>query len=158
MSTEYGSTLVAYGAEWRETTFSVLSGEKPSWKAGKYATQGFNVDSHGFAGFSPDSAGAFSHRNYAVYGDVSNQVTDALFVQGAIRYEDYSSGIDTTNYKLAFNYRLSDDVALRGSYSTGFRAPTQGQANVVNTQTTLVDGQLTQAQTLPGFKLGTGQL
>ncbi|MFQ3263846.1 MAG: iron complex outermembrane receptor protein, partial [Porticoccaceae bacterium] len=37
-------------------------------------------------------------------------------------------------------------------------APTQGQANVVNTQTTLVDGQLTQAQTLPGFKLGAGQL
>ena len=35
-----------------------------------------------------------------------------------------------------------------------FRAPTQGQVNVVNTQTTLVDGQLTQAQTLPGFKLG----
>ena len=58
----------------------------------------------------------------------------------------------------AFNYQLTDDVALRGSHSTGFRAPTQGQANVVNTQTTLVDGQLTQAQTLPGFKLGADQL
>jgi iron complex outermembrane receptor protein len=158
MSKEYGSTLVAYGAEWRETTFSVISGEESSWKVGPYATQGFNVGSHGFAGFSPDSAGAFSRRNYAVYGDVSNQVTDELFVQGAIRFEDYSSGIDTTNYKVAFNYRLSDNVALRGSHSTGFRAPTQGQANVVNTQTTLVDGQLTQAQTLPGFKLGAGQL
>ena len=141
-----------------KTTFSVISGEESSWKVGPYATQGFNVGSHGFAGFSPDSAGAFSRRNYAAYGDVSNQVNDNLFVQGALRYENYSSGIDTTNYKVAFNYRLSDNVALRGSHSTGFRAPTQGQANVVNTQTTLVDGQLTQAQTLPGFKLGAGQL
>ena len=158
MSKEYGSTSVAYGYEWRETTFSVISGEESSWVAGPYAIQGFNVGSHGFAGFSPDSAGAFSRRNYAVYGDVSNQVSDDLLVQGAIRYEDYSSGLDTTNYKLAFNYQLTDDLALRGSHSTGFRAPTQGQANVVNTQTTLVDGQLTQAQTLPGFKLGAEQL
>jgi iron complex outermembrane receptor protein len=158
MSKEYDSMSVAYGAEWRETTFSVISGEEASWVAGPYATQGFNVGSHGFAGFSPDSAGAFSRRNYAVYGDVSNQVSDDLLVQGAIRYEDYSSGLDTTNYKLAFNYQLTDDLALRGSHSTGFRAPTQGQANVVNTQTTLVDGQLTQAQTLPGFKLGAEQL
>ena len=158
MSKEYGSTSVAYGYEWRETTFSVISGEESSWVAGPYATQGFNVGSHGFAGFSPDSAGAFSRRNYAVYGDVSNQVSDDLLVQGALRYENYSSGLDTTNYKLAFNYQLTDDLALRGSHSTGFRAPTQGQANVVNTQTTLVNGQLTQAQTLPGFKLGADQL
>ena len=158
MSREYDSMSIAYGAEWRETTFSVISGEESSWVAGPYATQGFNVGSHGFAGFSPDSAGAFSRRNYAVYGDVSNQVTDDLLIQGALRYEDYSSGLDTTNYKLAFNYQLTDDLALRGSHSTGFRAPTQGQANVVNTQTTLVDGQLTQAQTLPGFKLGAEQL
>ena len=48
-------------------------------------------------------------------------------------------------------------MAWRASTSTGFRAPA-GQVNVVNTQTTLVDGQLTQAQTLPGFKLGAGQL
>jgi iron complex outermembrane receptor protein len=39
-------------------------------------------------------------------------------------------------------YQLSDNVAWRASTSTGFRAPTQGQVNVVNTQTTLVDGQL----------------
>ena len=158
LSKEYGSTSVAYGYEWRETTFSVISGEEASWKAGPYAVQGFNVGSHGFAGSSPDSAGAFTRRNYAVYGDVSNQVSEDLLVQGALRYENYSSGLDTTNYKLAFNYQLTDDVALRGSHSTGFRAPTQGQANVVNTQTTLVDGQLTQAQTLPGFKLGADQL
>ena len=120
--------------------------------------QPFDVGSHGFAGFSPDSAGAFTRRNYALYVDVESQLTDDLLVGAAVRYEDYSSFGDTTNYKLTFNYQITDNVALRGSTSTGFRAPTQGQANVVNTQTTLVDGQLTQAQTLPIFKLGEGDL
>jgi iron complex outermembrane receptor protein len=120
--------------------------------------QPFNVGSHGFAGFSPDSAGAFTRRNYALYIDVESQLTDDLLVGAAVRYEDYSSFGDTANYKLTLNYQITDNVALRGSTSTGFRAPTQGQANVVNTQTTLVDGQLTQAQTLPSFKLGEGDL
>ena len=120
--------------------------------------QPFNVGSHGFAGFSPDSAGAFTRRNYALYVDVESQLTDDLLVGGAVRYEDYTTFGDTTNYKFTFNYQMTDSIALRGSTSTGFRAPTQGQANVVNTQTTLVDGQLTQAQTLPSFKLGEGDL
>ena len=120
--------------------------------------QPFNVGSHGFAGFSPDSAGAFTRRNYALYVDVESQLTDDLLVGGAVRYEDYTTFGDTTNYKFTFNYQMTDSIALRGSTSTGFRAPTQGQANVVNTQTTLVDGQLTQAQTLPSFKLGEGEL
>ena len=132
--------------------------KKPRGKSGDYAAQGFNVGSHGFAGFSPDSAGSFSRRNYALYLDLESQLSDDLLVGGAVRYEDYSTFGDTTNYKLTFNYQVSDNLAIRGSHSTGFRAPTQGQANVVNTQTTLVDGELTQAQTLPGFKLGAGQL
>ena len=155
---QYGDTSIAGGAEWRETTFEVVSGEEASWKVGEYAAQGFNIGSHGFAGFSPDSAGAFSRRNYALYMDVESQVSDTLLVGGALRYEDYTSFGDTANYKVTFNKQMSDSLSIRGSHSTGFRAPTQGQANVVNTQTTLVGGQLTQAQTLPSFKLGAGQL
>ena len=169
---QYGNTSVATGAEWRETTFEVISGEPASWMKGDYTVsekdangdiimatyQPFSIGSHGFAGFSGDSAGSFSRRNYAVYVDIESQLTDDLLVGGAVRYEDFTSFGDTTNYKLTFNYQLTDNVALRGSTSTGFRAPTQGQANVVNTQTTLVGGELTQAQTLPSFKLGEGQL
>ena len=155
---QYDSLSVAYGLEWREETFEVISGEEASWKAGKYALQGFNVGSHGFAGFSPDSQGSFTRRSYGLYADVENQVSDELLVGGAFRYEDYSSFGDTNDFKLKAMYQLNENVSLRASTSTGFRAPTQGQVNVVNTQTTLVDGQLTQAQTLPGFKLGAGQL
>ena len=155
---QFDSVSVAYGAEWREETFEVISGEEASWKAGKYALQGFNVGSHGFAGFSPDSQGSFTRRSYGLYADIENQVSDELLLGGAFRYEDYSSFGDTNDFKLKAMYQVNDNVSLRASTSTGFRAPTQGQVNVVNTQTTLVDGQLTQAQTLPGFKLGAGQL
>ena len=155
---QYDSLSVAYGAEWREETFEVISGEEASWKAGKYALQGFNVGSHGFAGFSPDSQGSFTRRSYGLYVDLENQVSDELLLGGAFRYEDYSSFGDTNDFKLKAMYELNENVSLRASTSTGFRAPTQGQVNVVNTQTTLVQGQLTQAQTLPGFKLGAGQL
>jgi iron complex outermembrane receptor protein len=158
LTRQVDSMTVAYGAEWREETFEVISGEEASWKAGKYALQGFNVGSHGFAGFSPDSQGAFTRRSYGLYVDLENQVSDQLLLGGSFRYEDYSSFGDTNDFKLNARYQLNDNVAWRFSTGTGFRAPTQGQVNVVNTQTTLVDGQLTQAQTLPGFKLGAGQL
>ncbi|MDA9763617.1 TonB-dependent receptor [Gammaproteobacteria bacterium] len=158
LTKQVDSMTIAYGAEWREETFEVISGEEASWKAGKYALQGFNVGSHGFAGFSPDSQGAFTRRSYGLYVDLENQVSDELLVGGAFRYEDYSSFGDTNDFKLKAMYEVNENVSLRASTSTGFRAPTQGQVNVVNTQTTLVQGQLTQAQTLPGFKLGAGQL
>ena len=158
LTKQVDSMTIAYGAEWREETFEVISGEEASWKAGKYALQGFNVGSHGFAGFSPDSQGAFTRRSYGLYVDLENQVSDELLVGGAFRYEDYSSFGDTNDFKLKAMYEVNENVSLRASTSTGFRAPTQGQVNVVNTQTTLVLGQLTQAQTLPGFKLGAGQL
>ena len=158
LTKQVDSMTIAYGAEWREETFEVISGEEASWKAGKYALQGFNVGSHGFAGFSPDSQGSFTRRSYGLYADIENQVSDELLVGGAFRYEDYSSFGDTNDFKLKAMYEVNENVSLRASTSTGFRAPTQGQVNVVNTQTTLVQGQLTQAQTLPGFKLGAGQL
>ena len=169
-----GDAIDAYGytqaesvsaPEYNLTTSGLTEQELDEQRVWEQATnidqatfQPFNVGSHGFAGFSPDSAGSFTRRNYALYVDVESQLNDDLLVGAAVRYEDFSSFGDTTNYKLTFNYQLTDNIALRGSTSTGFRAPTQGQANVVNTQTTLVGGQLTQAQTLPSFKLGEGDL
>jgi iron complex outermembrane receptor protein len=70
-------------------------------------------------------------------------------VGGALRYEDFSSFGNTTNYKLTAQYQLTDELSLRASHSTGFRAPTVGQANVVNTQTSLVNGELIQSATYP---------
>ncbi|HEY8570702.1 TonB-dependent receptor [Microbulbifer sp.] len=155
---QFDTLSLAMGAEWREESFQIVAGEGMSWQVGPLAEQGFNIGSHGFAGFSIDSAGTAERRNYALYVDVENQLTDDLLVGGALRYEDFDTFGDTANYKLVFNWQLSENIAWRGSHSTGFRAPTMGQASVVNTQTSIVGGQLTQAQTLPATKLGEAEL
>jgi len=140
---------VAAGVEWREESFEIISGEQASWEQGPLASQGFSVGSHGFAGFSPESQGINSRRSVAAYVDVEALVTDELLLGVALRYEDFSSFGDTLNYKLTAQYSATDELSLRASHSTGFRAPTVGQANVVNTQTSLVSGELIQSATYP---------
>ena len=140
---------VAGGFEWRQESFEIISGEQASWEQGPLATQGFSVGSHGFAGFSPESQGINKRQSIAAYVDVEAQITDSLLLGAAVRYEDFSSFGDTTNYKVTAQYALTDNLSLRGSHSTGFRAPTVGQANVVNTQTSLVGGELVQSATYP---------
>ena len=140
---------IATGLEWREESFEIISGEQASWAQGPLADQGFSVGSHGFAGFSPESQGINSRRSMAAYIDVEAYLTEDFLVGGALRYEDFSSFGNTTNYKLTAQYQLTDEFSLRASHSTGFRAPTVGQANVVNTQTSLVGGELIQSATYP---------
>lgn len=140
---------VAGGFEWREESFEIVAGEEASWKAGDYADQGFNIGSHGFKGFGPETAGTNTRRSVAAYVDVEAYVTDDLLLGGALRYEDFTSFGDTTNFKLTAQYTVSDEISLRASTSTGFRAPTVGQANVVNTQTSIVAGDLIQTFLAP---------
>jgi iron complex outermembrane receptor protein len=140
---------VATGLEWREESFEIISGEKASWTQGPLADQGFSVGSHGFAGFSPESQGINSRRSIAAYVDVEAYITEDFLLGAALRYEDFSSFGNTTNYKLTAQYQVNDELSFRASHSTGFRAPTVGQANVVNTQTSLVGGELIQSATYP---------
>ncbi|MCO4797850.1 MAG: TonB-dependent receptor [Colwelliaceae bacterium] len=140
---------VALGTEWREESFEITAGEESSWKAGPYAAQGFNIGSHGFKGFGPEAQGINTRRSFALYADIEAQVTEALLLGSALRYEDFTSFGSTLNYKLTAQLVVSDEVSLRASHSTGFRAPTVGQANVVNTATSLVDGELIQSFTAP---------
>jgi iron complex outermembrane receptor protein len=145
----YEDLNVATGLEWREESFEIVSGEEASWKAGDYADQGFNIGSHGFKGFGPESQGVNTRRNIAAYVDVEAYLTEDLLVGGALRYEDFTTFGSTTNYKLTAQFSMTDEFSLRASHSTGFRAPTVGQANVVNTQTSIVNGDLIQTFLAP---------
>lgn len=139
----------ATGIEWRQESFEIISGEQASWEQGPLASQGFSVGSHGFAGFSPESQGINKRQSFSAYADAETYLTEDLLLGAALRYEDFSSFGNTTNYKVTAQYQLTDDLSIRGSHSTGFRAPTVGQANVVNTQTSLVNGELIQSATYP---------
>jgi iron complex outermembrane receptor protein len=140
---------VATGVEWRQENFEIIAGEQASWDQGPLTEQGFVVGSHGFAGFSPEAQGNNKRQSIAAYVDVEAYVTEDLLLGAALRYEDFSSFGNTTNYKLTAQYQATEELSFRASHSTGFRAPTVGQANVVNTQTSLVGGELVQAATYP---------
>ncbi|MBL4909236.1 MAG: TonB-dependent receptor [Alteromonadaceae bacterium] len=126
----------AYGAEWREETYTAIAGEVNSY-ADANGTPSGGVS--GMRGIEAKSAGAFSRNNSAIYIDVEQDVTDELLMQYALRYENFSDFGSTTNWKVAGNYHFTDDFSFRAAISTGFHAPTPGQSNV-STIITTFDG------------------
>ena len=138
----YEEVNVAGGLEWHEESFEIVVGDVASFTAGPLTSQGFGIGSNGFPGFKPADGGVYTRRNYAVYVDVEAQATEVLLLGAALRFEDYDSFGSTTNYKLTAQFHATDDLSLRGSISSGFRAPTVGQANVSNVQTNLSGGVL----------------
>ena len=127
---------VAGGAEWRRESFEIGLGQEESWVIGPFAPQGFSAASNGFPGFSPIAAGQWSRSNYALYGDVELRGSEDKWIIGtAVRIEDFQDFGPTLNGKLAGRYEFTEDLAVRGSVSTGFRAPTPGQQNAFNVST-----------------------
>ena len=98
------------------------------------------VGANGFPGYSPEFSEKYTRDSIAVYGELSTDVTDNLFVQLAVRFEDYSDFGNETVSKIAGRYRLNDNWAIRGSFGTGFRAPTPGQQGTTNVSTRLPNG------------------
>lgn len=121
------SINLAFGLEYREETYIVKPGEPNSF---------LGAGSNGLTGFRPEDSGTFSRDNYAAYVDIEHDVSDRLFLQYAARYEDFSDFGGTLNGKIAARYNVSDAFTVRGAISTGFHAPTPGQANVRTTITT----------------------
>ena len=142
---------LAAGAEWRDEGFTVGAGGRPSWEVGPYAAQGFVPASNGFPGFANYTAGTWNRGNVAFYGDVELRGReDRWSAGGAVRVEHFDLFGATTNGKLSARIAASDIVSLRGGVSTGFRAPTPGQQNTINVQTTLNDQlELTDSGTVP---------
>ena len=150
---------VAFGAEYREEEFDLTAGDPASYALGPLAAQGFSSSSNGFGGFPRDTTA--SQDSTAYYIDLEADVSDALTLQAAVRYEDFSVFGGTTNYKLAGIYRVSDNLRVRFARSTGFHAPTSGQASITNvtTQNQLINGvpTLVDQGTLP-LSSAAGQL
>jgi iron complex outermembrane receptor protein len=146
---------VAFGAEYREEEFDLFAGDPASYALGPLASQGFSSSSNGFGGFPNDTSA--SQDSTAFYVDLEADVTEALTLQAAVRYEDYNIFGDTTNFKLAGVYRVNDNLRIRAARSSGFHAPTSGQASITNVTTQIVNGALTDQGTLPLFS-AAGQL
>ena len=143
---------LATGAEWRNEQFTIGQGDPASYAIGPYKAQGFSSASNGFNGFGSVAAGQWSRSNYAVYGDVEFGGPDSRYtLAGAFRGERFADFGSTINYKLAGRVEVADGFALRGSASSGFRAPTPGQQNAFNVSTVFDTdlGDLTNNATIP---------
>ncbi|MGC1240268.1 MAG: TonB-dependent receptor [Chryseosolibacter sp.] len=134
----------AFGSEFRTERFTIFAGEEGSYALYDQnrvaitnpATQTPAVDSNGeqlpggaqgFPGYSPDNEVDRSRTNYGLYADAELNATKAFLVNGAIRFEKYSDFGNTFNAKAAARYAFGEALSLRGSYSTGFRAPSLAQ-------------------------------
>ena len=127
--------FLAAGLEYRTETFEIVKGQPESYEIGPLAFQGFSSGSNGFPGFGDIAAGSWSRSNYASYVEAEVKPLENWLLAGAVRYENFDDFGSTTNYKLATNYGFTDELKVRGSYSTGFRAPTPGQQNAFNVTT-----------------------
>ncbi len=144
---------VAFGGEYRLENFNIFDGTELSF--GNYDVNGELVrpttpsdlltrDFLGrvrpagcqcFSGFLPGNVVNAYRSSIAGYGDLEFDVSDALLLETAIRYENYSDFGGTFNYKLAGRYKIGDFLNLRGAYSTGFRAPSLHQIHFSRTST-----------------------
>ena len=128
--------FLAAGLERRNEAFEIVEGQIESYLIGQpLASQGFQPATNGFSGFSKVAAGRWDRSNTALYVEADFEPMDPLLISLALRAENFDDFGSTTNYKVASNFALTDDLRLRGSYSTGFRAPTPGQQNAFNITT-----------------------
>ncbi|MDF4223188.1 TonB-dependent receptor [Maribacter sp. M208] len=123
---------IGVGAEFRTETFEIIEGELASYDGG-------GADS--FAGASPQNSGKFNRYNIGGYLSLDYDVSDAFLLSGTIRTENYSDFGNTFIYKFSSRYKFSDAFTLRGSISSGFRAPTLHQIYTQKAQYSFVPGQ-----------------
>ena len=146
----YEPLFVATGFQYRNESYESFAGDTASYEIGPLATQGFGIGSNGFPGLAANSQGRVSRNNIALYIDAEAYITENFMLAGALRYEDFSDFGDTTKGKIAFRWQALENIAFRGAFSTGFKAPTLGQSNVRNVTTAFgTDGQLIDRATLP---------
>jgi len=145
------SVSLAFGGEYRNENYKIVPGELQSYINGPFSAAPFNAagGSQVFPGFRPANATDVSRDSFAGYVELDADLSDRLTLQFAGRYEHFSDFGDTVNGKAAARFELFDGVALRGSVSTGFRAPSLAQQSFATTSTNNVGGVLIEIGTFP---------
>ncbi|SIO26988.1 iron complex outermembrane recepter protein [Paraburkholderia phenazinium] len=105
---------VSVGVEQRRETYTVGAGDEASYLDG---------GSQALPGLAPVSASDNSRNVLGTYIDLSTHLAPKWTVDLAGRFEHYSDVGDTTNGKISTRYDFTPQIAVRGSVSTGFRAP-----------------------------------
>ncbi|WP_335956821.1 TonB-dependent receptor [Acinetobacter bereziniae] len=131
---------IAFGAQYLNQQYQIKAGDPGSY---------YKSGSSGLSGFRQADAGKWTRDSYAGYLDLETDITQKLSASSAYRYEKYDDFGDTNNASLSLRYQLLPQVAVRGSVSTGFRAPSLAQQYFTQTSSQLVNGQFVEAGTFP---------
>ncbi|WP_229415788.1 TonB-dependent receptor plug domain-containing protein [Pseudoduganella armeniaca] len=128
-----GPLTVATGIEIRHEQYEIGAGDEAS-----YTGSG----AQGFAGFRPVNAGKNSRSNQSAYVNLEAQVTPKLSGALATRYEHYTDFGSTTSAKASARYAFNEAVSLRGTASSGFRAPSLAQQfyTITTTNFSVING------------------
>lgn len=149
---------LAFGAEYRVENYNIFAGEEASYA--QYNTSGnvhdptdpnssvptdfFGSNRPGgiqvFPGFKPENEVNAYRNSIAGYIDVEADFTESFRATAAIRYENFSDFGGTLNAKISFLANVTDNINVRGSGQTGFRAPSLQQIHFNSTSTIFVDG------------------
>jgi len=142
---------VAAGLEYRRETYEIFAGEAGSF--GDFdGPGGGNAGSQGFPGFQPVDEVDASRDSVAAYVDVELKPNEKLLVTLAARGEHYSDFGDTLDGKVSFGYRF-DRLRVRGSASSGFRAPSLHQRYFSSTFTDFIAGEAADIKLAPNESL-----
>jgi iron complex outermembrane receptor protein len=129
--------FLATGFEYRKDGYAIEAGDPVSYQYGRSNNPAIKIvdqaggiaasGTQGFPGYTPSTAVDDSRHNIALYLDGESQLTEQLLAAAAVRHEKYSDFGNTTTGKLSLRYDPSRVLGLRGSVSTGFRAPSVQQ-------------------------------
>ena len=150
----YSDLNMAFGFEYHIEEYEVKLGGENSWSSDfdRFGPQGLGVGSNGFTGFGPNIVGDYQRNNYALYMDLEAEVIKNVTIGVAGRYENFDAPIgESVNGKVSARWQVLEMLAMRGAVSSGFRAPTPGQANVNKITTSFQDGMLIDDATFPGY-------
>ncbi len=118
---------LAFGGERRLETYRIVAGDPASYAVGPGAAAGLAPNSNGFPGFSDLQAGTWNQESYAAYVDADAPLTERWSLDLALRYEHYQSFGDSVTGKVSTRFEITPNLAVRGGYAKGFRAPTPAQ-------------------------------
>jgi iron complex outermembrane receptor protein len=124
-----GPLTVAWGVESRSEKYEISAGDPNAY---------FGSGAQVFAGFRPNDAGSHERNSKAAYLNLEADVTQKLSGSVALRDEHYSDFGNAVAAKLAGRFAIAPEAALRGTVSTGFRAPSLVQQYYSTTTTSFI--------------------
>ncbi|MFZ5792868.1 MAG: TonB-dependent receptor plug domain-containing protein [Sphingomonas sp.] len=135
-----GTINIAWGVEYRRESFQIGAGEPTSYNRAPGAASTLAGGAQGFPGFQPSNVIDKHRDNVSGYLDLEAKPTDKLTLGAAVRGESYSDFGETATGKLSARYDFAPWFAIRGTASTGFRAPSLQQQYFTSTASVLGTG------------------